>query len=502
MTVLKELYLSFLINVLKPVVVLAAVVRSSQSVRRYGPNVSLLLRPDSAIFVVHTAFGYLITYSLAANPDFRAYKFSFPEDYSHNHRRQKRRYDSFAVRDDDFEAPDRGSTFREISLRFRLVIRVDAGVSAALALDDELVVATLKPPAVQCIRWTPDSEGKQTTTELLSRMPWLPKKTHVVDMAHDRPMNLSTWITTDGSVHAVQRNLPTVGASGVPPKLFRGYSFYEPETPDDHAVATAINARFSLIAVGTKGGDVHVHTARNYDGNIPFSHRLQPSVSASVSGGIRFLSWSPDGHCLFAGLEKGWTTWSVFGKPGANSFNSDPKLAKEHEEAWLGGVRKGSWLSGGSEMILVAQHDVRLWALEFARSAVTGCFSAANISRSLLHTKSGLLLYKGYDLPDLMSISAEAIFWDYISIPAGYLADQAPIRSTVISPDGRYIAVAGQRGLLHYSVHSGRWKAFEDKSAENGFLVRGGMCWYQHILIAAVETDDDYEVRTAWILTW
>lgn len=45
-----------------------------------------------------------------------------------------------------------------------------------LALDEELMVATMKPSAIQCIRWQPDSTGRQTTTELLSRMPWVQKK--------------------------------------------------------------------------------------------------------------------------------------------------------------------------------------------------------------------------------------------------------------------------------------------------------------------------------------
>jgi hypothetical protein len=64
----------------------------------------------------------------------------------------------------------------------------------------------------------------------------------------------------------------------------------------------------------------------------------------------------------------------------------------------------------------------------------------------------------------------------------------------VISADGRYVAVAGRRGLAHYSVNSGRWKTFEDPLMENEFTVRGGMCWYQHVLIAAIESSESHEV--------
>ena len=56
-----------------------------------------------------------------------------------------------------------------------------------------------------------------------------------------------------------------------------------------------------------------------------------------------------------------------------------------------------------------------------------------------------------------------------------------------ISADGRLIAVAGRRGLIHYSATSGRWKSFVDEAQEQAFLVRGGLLWFHHVLIAAVE---------------
>lgn len=147
--------------------------------------------------MVQTTLGYLITYSLASDPNARVYKPSFVN--SHHHARQN----SMAVGVKAavgtggllLGAGEAGGV-REFSVRFRMVIKVDAGISRfgypaavgieteanrtleirALALDDELMVATVKPAAVQCIRWTPDSTGNQTTTELLSRMPWLQKK--------------------------------------------------------------------------------------------------------------------------------------------------------------------------------------------------------------------------------------------------------------------------------------------------------------------------------------
>ncbi|KAF2813390.1 RIC1-domain-containing protein [Mytilinidion resinicola] len=477
----------------KPTAILASVLRSEHSLKTYGPNVTLLLRPDSAIFVVQTTLGYLITYSLATDPTSRVYRTQFAST-TQGHSRRHSVGGLRTHRTNEANAgPGEGSGVREISLRFRMVIRVDAGIARALALDDELIVATEKPAAIQCIRWAPDNTGSQTSTELLSRMSWLGKKATITEMVYDRPMNLSAWITGDGKGFAVQRLARDRSQDPKSQNLFRGYAFHSPVGEDDHGTKAAINARFSLLAVGCTNGDIYVYTARDYTGNIPMSHKLRPSSSSH--GALNFLSYSPDGYCLFAGYENGWMMWSVYGKPGASSFGADRSLSEANEEGWLLGVQDGFWIGGGSEILLLGKGDNRLWLVEMARNAITGCFSSANVSRSLMQTNAGFMIYRGYDLPDLTTISAEVSLWHHVQIPAHYLIDQWPIRSAVISSDGRYVAVAGRRGLAHYSVNSGRWKTFEDPLMENEFTVRGGMCWYQHVLIAAIESSDSHELR-------
>jgi hypothetical protein len=377
-----------------------------------------------------------------------------------------------------------------------MVIKLDAGISKVLALDDELIVATYKPAAMQCIRWVPDSTGSQTSTELLKGMSWISKGVSVVDLVYDRPMNISTWITSDGNAYAVQRTSSRRIKEGeAQKKLFQGYGFHTPEIEDLHAFKAAINARFSLIAIGCANGTIQVYTARDYAGHIPLSHTSTPPTSSSNTGKLTFLSYSPDGYCLFAGYERGWATWSVYGKPGACSFTSDRKIAESNEEQWLLGVREGFWVGGGTQILLMGQQDNRLWVLDMARSAVTGCFSSANVARSLLQTNSGFMIYRGYDLPDLTALSSEVGLWHHVQVPSTYLTHQWPIRSAVISNDSRYVAIAGRRGLAHYSVNSGRWKLFDDPQVENEFTVRGGMCWHQHVLIAAVECNESFEIR-------
>ena len=151
------------------------------------------------------------------------------------------------------------------------------------------------------------------------------------------------------------------------------------------------------------------------------------------------------------------------------------------------GVRDALWLGGGCELALLAPRDDRIWLLEIARSAAAGCLISSNVTRGLLQGSTTITLYKGHDVPDLTALPSDLSLWQTIQIPTQYLVDQWPIKTSAISADCKYIAVAGRRGLAHYSVASGRWRTFEDPAAEQAFFVRGGMCWHQHFLIAAVE---------------
>jgi hypothetical protein len=444
------------------------------------------MHPDSTILVAQTQHGYLLTYTVASDPNTRVYQQFF--DHSNPHRRQ--------LMARHFAGED-STGIRDVSVRFRMAIKVESGIGKALALDNELIVATVKPAAIQCIRWSPDKNGSQTTSELLSRILGISKQTTVVDMVYDRAMSLLLWITSEGQAYTVQR-IPETAED--PKRMFKGYCFHRPENDDLKALKAAVNARFSLLAVTCLNGNIVVYTAKDYMGNVVLSHVIQPPASIATTGPLNFMSYSPDGYCFFAGYETGWANWSVFGRPVGSSFSVDRSVAESNSEQWLNGASMGCWIGGGSDIILTHQGDRRLWILETARSSLTGCYSSANLSRALLQTGTEAILYRGHDLSDLMTISGKDSLWHHAQYPPSYLHSQWPIRSCVVSQDGRYIAIAGRRGLAHYSVSSGRWKTFEDKKAENSFAVRGGMCWYGHILIAAIECDGSYEVNFPAIL--
>ncbi|KAI5370082.1 Putative ribosome control protein [Septoria linicola] len=481
----------------KPTVALAAVQRSAQSLKSYGPSTALLLRPDALVVVVQTALGHLITYSLTTDANSRVYQVTLPESSKHHRKQSTDGYSNLRKPSAAMTgaAAGEGEGIREVNIRFRMVIRIDAGISRALALEDELVVATQKPAALQCIKWVAESGTSQTSTELVSRMAWIGRKTAVAEVVHDRPMNLTCWITTDGRAYAVQRRLGSTVDPENPKSLFQGFCFREPETKDSDAAKVAINARFSLIAVGCASGHIDVYIVKDYTGNIPLSHKIRLPVGPSTTGKLTSLVYSPDGYCLFAGYEQGWATWTVYGKPCANTFSIDRSMSEANDERWLHSARTAFWIGGGCELALLPLADNRIYMLDIARNAATGCLTPANVSRGLSYTTDSVIIYKGHDVSDVTSLPSEVSLWQTVQIPSQYLVHQWPLKSAAVSSDGKYVAVAGRRGLAHYSVASGRWRTFEDLQAEQEFTVRGGMCWHHHILIVAVEANNRSEVR-------
>ncbi|KAI7553115.1 hypothetical protein KC331_g1450 [Hortaea werneckii] len=483
----------------KPTVALAAVVRSAQSIEAYGPSQALLMRPDGLIIVVQTALGYLITYTLATDPHALVYQTQLPPSSRHTRNSSVEGYTSFRRSSAPGFGPTAGEGvgIREVNLRFRMVIRIDAGISKALALDEELLVATRKPAALQSIRWVAEEGTSQTSTDLLSRMSWLAEKSSIVEMVHDRPMNLACWATDDGKVYAVQRRRTSGVESNTERMAFHGFCFREPQGEDNAAVKLAINARFSLVAVACADGVIDIYLVKDYTGNIPLSYRVQLPAATSSTGKPTFLSYSPDGYCLLAGFEKGWAMWSIYGKLCASSFGGNPQFvaANGNNEAWLSGILDGFWSGNGSELALLSRHDDRIWILDIARNAITNCMSPANVARGLLQSSGAVMLYHGHEVSDLTALPSDASLWQVAQIPHSYISAQWPIKASAVSSDGKYLAVAGRRGLAHYSVASSRWKTFDDPAAEDGFTVRGGLCWHHHFLIAAVEAGGSYQIR-------
>jgi RAB6A-GEF complex partner protein 1 len=70
-------------------------------------------------------------------------------------------------------------------------------------LDDQLVIATERPPAIQCVHWQDNT--KNSNTETINKMDWIKEKSPVTHMVFDKPTSLFAWVTKDGKAYAVKK---------------------------------------------------------------------------------------------------------------------------------------------------------------------------------------------------------------------------------------------------------------------------------------------------------
>ncbi|CCM01611.1 uncharacterized protein FIBRA_03672 [Fibroporia radiculosa] len=259
-----------------------------------------------------------------------------------------------------------------------------------------------------------------------------------------------------------------------------------------------------MIATGTFGGVVELNNFPSEESPSPKAQTLQiPSMYArDGTGPVRAMEWSSDGYVLAVGWEKGWAVWSVGGRCLAWGFGVEYEVDDEKfQDAFMYGVNDLFWAPGNFELVVLAgsappkKPDGQLFIIPFAKSATTGQHSPDNTQYAFLQMDDRVLVYRGADQPDMSVINPESDVWQHVKIPQSYLSTNWPIRYSALSADGRLIAVAGRRGLAHYSTTSGRWKMFTDEIQEQAFIVKGGLLWFHHVLIAAVDVSSNHQIR-------
>ncbi|KAK1921027.1 RIC1-domain-containing protein [Papiliotrema laurentii] len=268
----------------------------------------------------------------------------------------------------------------------------------------------------------------------------------------------------------------------------------------DAAVEVTVNGRFGLVAIGTNSGTVEIIAVPPYPASPRWSHTLDLKHSASLRttpGQVQRMSWTTDGYALAVGYEHGWAVWSVGGRLGGWGM-ADSEESDVEKEGFMHGVKDLFWAPGNLELFALSSptaNNHQLYVIPFTKSATTSQHSPDNTRYAFLQMDDKVMVYRGADQPDMSVINPESAVWQNIKVPEAYIATNWPIRYASISSDGNLIAVAGRRGLTHYSNNSGRWKLFEDERQERDFVVRGGLLWFRHILIAGVDVDRSHQIR-------
>ncbi|KAF8490724.1 RIC1-domain-containing protein [Gautieria morchelliformis] len=534
----------------RPFVVLAYLSRTSTSLLEHGENKMASWSPDGNRIVIETVDSHLVLvvveYSSASTP-YRASRLSA------------------AAQRQFLPGPGEGPPIQSVSLQFEGVVRIDGGILSVSPRSNHILFSTKSPPAVQRIPWPSNQEEDEDEDGPgVKRKKWLGHDTWVLNdldfpwlrtpnvtvnsITYSRITGAETWVTSDGRayfVHLSENAHPSLSdltsianTNGSEKSLEQVASSHVDEAkssdsvtnhqilhwdgtcihdvsqnreeegntagtctlPSD-AVRSAINAKFSLVAIGTRRGTLEITNFPSHAGVPPRTESLLLPTSYNRTGPVHCMEWSSDGYVLAVGWEAGWAVWSVGGRCLAWAIGVDHEIdGSRFHDLFMHGVMDLFWIPGNCELVVLAnpvpiEDNSQLFAIPFAKSAVTGQHTPDNTRYAFLQMDDRVLVYRGADQPDMSVINPESDVWQHIKIPLSYLADNWPIRYASISNDGRLVAVAGRRGLVHYSAASGRWKVFNDHVQEQAFAVKGGLIWFHHVLIAAVDASKSYQVR-------
>ncbi|OAX44898.1 RIC1-domain-containing protein [Rhizopogon vinicolor AM-OR11-026] len=533
----------------RPSAPLAHITRSETSLVEHGDNTAVMWSPDGSRIVIQTTTSYLVLVTVDYIPDASAYQSPLIGSGT------KRSF---------LPGPGEGIPLHSLSLALEGVICAEGQVLSVSPRKHYILFSTGSPPAVQRIPWPIYDEtetGEQTARRSLTghdtwilndhELPWLvdPDVT-VTKILHSS--GVETWITSDGRAYFVglqesrhskdgaselseeetdggSTATRTNGTSRPSTESSRSQSLYywqgtcihnfevprwvqKQRSVDDgsgssiyleprRAAVIAVNAKFSLVAVGTQSGSIEFTSFPTQDGSIPTPKVVEvPNLYNRSSGSVTAMEWSSDEYVLAAGWTHGWAIFSVGGRCLASGFGVDDHIDSERfQDTFMHAVKDLFWAPGNFELIVLTppgiKPDGQVFVLPFAKSATTCQHSPDNTRYAFLQMDDRALVYRGADQPDMSIINPESDVWQHIKIPQSYLATNWPIRYSALSSDGRLIAIAGRRGLVHYSSTSGRWKIFSNNTQEQAFTVKGGLLWFHHVLIAAVEVSKSYQVR-------
>ncbi|KAJ3801158.1 RIC1-domain-containing protein [Lentinula aff. detonsa] len=455
-------------------------------IRVEGTLASVSLRKQSIVFSTKSPPAIQRVPWPAAEGEDEGQPESDEEEYGSRRRRKLEDYDQWIINESDFG----WLVEPEVTISQILQDR-NTGVESWIASDGRAYVVYLsrndEPSAEQLPSNTSTPDLILSEINHLQNQP--PDHSHLADGQR------TVWMGT--CIHSFETPRWVQKQKRVEPDEQQKSAYFEPR----RAVRVAINTKFSLIAVGMLGGGIQFTTFPGDEGALPTSQKVEiHNPFNRQTGPVFSMEWSSDGYVLAVGWQSGWGLFSVGGRCLVSGFGVEDADETKFQDTFMYGVSNLFWAPGNFELIVLAQPslntiDGQVFVLPFAKSATTGQHSPDNTRYAFLQLEDRALVYRGADQPDISIINPESDVWQHIKIPQSYLATNWPIRYSSLSSDGRLIAIAGRRGLVHYSASSGRWKLFVDPVQEQAFSVQGGLLWFHHVLIAAVEVSKTHQIR-------
>jgi len=270
-----------------------------------------------------------------------------------------------------------------------------------IPIDNTLVIATKRPPAIQSVIW--EDQSNRSHTQLLSKIPWLKTKSAIAHMSFDRPTNLFVWVSQDGKAYVVRKpevmsltstftdwtSLESHGLAGystinhnIPRNLYRLMRDF----PSSRWLVAGCLQKLSMILTITSGL-IEFYVAKDYSGNIPFSHRIAVGNSKEPESNqtpiIKKIAFSPDGYVLFVGTNIGWQLSSVYGHlicAGPETVQSalsglTAASVTPATDSSIPSTEDCAWAASGLNIFAFGRNQRCFQAIPLAKSSVTNFYT-------------------------------------------------------------------------------------------------------------------------------
>ncbi|KAJ3406439.1 hypothetical protein HDU80_011272 [Chytriomyces hyalinus] len=483
----------------RPRVLVAKCIRAQITVDEDGSNWAVFWSHDSSTVVVVTDRGFLHFYNLVADAP-SSLSLAFPSTHSHT------------------MGPGEGNGVASISLSFKMALEIDAGIMCGIGIENEALFCTRDSPSLLSLSWA-GLVNDSDTIPLADLAFLVDPDSSLEQMCTNDSMDLFVFIDQAGRGYLAQRlyeemfeddsgddtsekefsdneyQFPNAQSRYLPSYAWAGLCFFDPEdTTSGHkakATSLAINSRFLLVAVGDASGSIFIYKLSSDRYEVTFSHELKhtPDTSShSKRGPVSSMSWTSCGNALAVGWKNGGVSvWSAFGHQLFETRLDDQMedLDKSRIDSYFFGVKRLFWGHGNVELFVLsssaAEQDI--YAIKFWHSPLTAC-PVTDSNSVCLVGNDHLLIRRGIN-DGFDAISLDMSEWESIQIPVAYIAKNWPIQYAATNKSGGSIAIAGKQGLAYHNCVTNRWKLFGIQGREQSFSVRGGLLWFEDMIVAA-----------------
>ncbi|XP_026091145.1 guanine nucleotide exchange factor subunit RIC1 isoform X1 [Carassius auratus] len=501
----------------RPSVLIVSYIESGKASAQFGFYQQVEWKPDDSMIAVTAANGYLLLFDIIAGSD---EKYLYEPVYPKGSARVK----VTPGYKEEQCAP-------ALTLEMKKPIDLEAPISCLQTLQEDLLVATADG-YLHMLHWDSVRNGQRAVN--LCTIPFsLDLQSsrggpcldlggvHIRDMEYCTTLDGFAVVFDDGRLGFI-----TPTANRLATDQLQGV--WAADVSDGTCVA--VNNKYRLMAFGCASGSVLVYMIDSSTGSMQLSHKLEltPKHYPDIwnkTGPVKMLRWSPDCSVVMVTWDcGGLSLWSVFGAHLFCTLGEDFAYRSDGTKKEPLKISSMSWGVEGYHLWVIsstvpdgAEGDDKLQQagilqFQFIKSALTVNPCTSNQEQVLLQGEDRLYLTCG-DPTQAHSVSEKSSsrdsgspvprpsasaplsqglstllghkHWQVVQIHSTYLETNWPIRFAAIDWSGQCVAVAGRRGIAHYSLYTRKWKLFGNVTQEQNMSVTGGLAWWNDFVVVA-----------------